>query len=750
MLHSTILMSATRIFSTSLKVLPSGAFALTLLSTAEMADAREEDQARSLLEEVIVTATKRAENLQDVPISLTVLDQSTLQRRGVNEFFDYGSSVPNLSFGFTGDGVFTAQTLQIRGIAGADTTGFYIDDLPIPESMNPRVIDIDRIEVLRGPQGSLYGARSMGGTVRLITRQAELGKTYGRLHGQVGTVTEGHEDYAADASFNLQLGDKAALRATAYYLDRTGVLDRRVDNPFDPTDTVFFEDDIDSESSYGGQLSLTLAPTDWLTLQPRVMYQQTELDFLPFADNEPDNFTINRFARLEEPQSDEWLVGSLTATANLGLGTLTSATTYFDRDTVENEDFTEFMTFIVDVLTGVPDFVSPAIFHDENHRETFVEELRFVSDFKGPLQAVLGVFYSQTEDTGFTPPALSPGLSQFLGTDNVFNRDTEAKTREAALFGELSYDITDRLTLTGGGRWFDNEFDFRRTDGGVFGTGALLLNTQSETGFNPKVALEYALTDGFNLYGQAAKGFRIGGVNASLPELCDAELAELGVTSKPDIFDSDEIWNYEIGAKMQWGSVRLNAAAFYIEWQDLQQTVNLPSCGYSFVANTGKARSQGVELELYASPVRGLELSLGFGYTDAEITDPGTAASVRAGDPLEQVPEWNVVASAQYGWAVGTGMDAYTRLDYRSVDESISIVNADRADPRIRPTYNILDARLGITRGAWDTSLFVQNATDERANLSDNRSLAAELPGRPRIVTNHPRTIGIDVRMNFE
>lgn len=248
------------------------------------------------------------------------------------------------------------------------------------------------------------------------------------------------------------------------------------------------------------------------------------------------------------------------------------------------------------------------------------------------------------------------------------------------------------------------------------------------------------------------KVFAWGGNNVPVPlVLCGGELATLGI-SNADIltFDSDKLWNYELGVKSSWFDRKLafNVSGFYIDWSNILQTNRL-ACGFQYTANSGSAENTGVEIEIKAVPTEGLNIALGFGYTNAEISEGSMLAGTSEGDRILQVPEITFNASAEYVFPILSDWEAYIRGDFSHYGDSLS-ANNDATMPRVRASFELLNFRLGAyNSGNWDVSLFVKNATNERANLSDNRSIAAEKPGRPRIVTNRPRSVGLELRRNF-
>ena len=770
------------------------------------------------LEEIIVTAQKRSESIQEVPLSITALSSDVLEQRSVQSFADYGNRIPNLAFANTGDGIGTSRTISIRGISGDGVTGFYLDETPLPDSIDPRIVDIDRIEVLRGPQGTLYGARSMGGTVRLLTKQPDTSATSGRVHlGISDTANASDQNYFADGAINVPLGESVAVRGVGFYEKDAGFFKRKFcESPADVASGTCFPnssggapigtvDNVAELESYGGAVALKWQATDALSITPRFMYQKAEYNGLPLADIfagggpagypappdphprcpklTPRSLEQRRFFDIAEGGFDRWSLATLGIRYDTGVGEIVSSTSYFDRRVEETEDQTDFIyaNFLaVSLITGLPGTALPGQITEIKDYQRFVQEIRFASELDGPLQFVVGGFYSDTHGrvpfASKYPPSVIPGFAAasgfdlvtdengvpiFLNPDNpdeIFGSDYKTTVEEPAVFGELSYEFTDKLKATVGLRWYE----VKTTAGGyqegfAFG-GARGVDPDVETkedGVNPKVQVDYKLTPDHMVYAMAAKGFRPGGLVPAVPLSpalgCDVALAEIGVTpEQARRYDSDSLWNYELGAKTSWLENRLtvNAAVFYIDWKDIQQNVLLP-CGFQFRANAGAAESKGFELEVHARVTEGLDLSVGVGHQDAKITESGaTIPQLQPGDRVYQVPDWTGNASLYYTHTLGATLELNAGIDYAYVGDSESANNTPFT-PRVRPSYDLLDARIGVGWDHFDVALVGKNLTDEQANFGDNRSIAAETPGRPRLVTNQPRTIGLEFTADF-
>ena len=749
--------------------------------------AAEEEKVFGGLEEIVITASKREQTLQEAGMSVTAIGAQDLERMGASGFADFAVRVPNLGFGNESDGRFNSNSPAIRGIFGVNTTGFYIDDVPVPASMQPRVIDVQRIEVLRGPQGSLYGARSMGGTIRLITQQPDFDEAYGSAHATMSTVKEGTLNWSLDTSLNIPIvEDKFAVRLTAYAGHNSGVFDRvyqptwvngQTGETVETTAPEFAKNEnVDSEDYGGFQIVAKAQIAENVTFTPKFMYQKVDADGLPFADHEPGNFERARFFDTEEPGSDEWWLASGTINWDLDQGTIVSTTAYFDRSIMEIE---EEATFIHQLFNNVIGFVIDPLEGPITETESYkslVHETRYTSDFDGAIQFTAGVFYQRSKNVVQYPAetAIVAGLNAAVNEvttaipeiggpidiapgDLIFSTDSLFNTKEYAVFGEVTFDVNDWLSVTGGGRWYKTETDTQITSDGFANSGFsrvpgdpnLEFSRQSESGFNPKVLVQAAVNEDIDVYATASKGYRIGGSNGNLPlGLCGDELDEKGINPDEVVtYDSDSLWSYEAGfkSKLADNRVSLNASVYLIKWSDIAQQNRL-GCGFQFFDNAGKAESKGFEVELMAAPIDGLTLTMAVGYTDAKITDSEGVSGVEVGDLIQGVPNWTVSASGEYIFPVSNDLDGFLRGDFNHYGRSFSTNNGEQ---RLRPAWSALNLRAGVIMEEWEVTLFVTNVTNTHANMADSRNIAAEVPGRPRIVTNRPRTIGIDVRTRF-
>ena len=765
------------------------------------------------LEEITVTAQKRSESEQNVPMSITTFGAAALAQKDINSFFDYATKVPNLAFAPTGDGVGTARTVSIRGVSGNNVTSFYIDDTPLPDSIDPRVLDLDHIEILRGPQGTLYGARSMGGLVRTVTKEPDLEEFSATVHGGASDTARTNEpNYVGDAVVNIPLiRDAAALRISAFDDYEAGYFKRSYcTNPAAAmnlsctplgTTGITTVDNVGAIDTSGVTAALTIKPTDSLTVTPKFILQRAGYNGFPMADYPtdtangigypvptpltgvptpskmvPNNFTQARWFNVPEGGFDDWGLTSLAVHWKSDLGELVSSSSYFSRKVVETEDETDFI--YAGVTSGAGGVPEPSGITEEKDYQEFVQEVRFVSALKGPVQFVAGAFYSDLHGrlpfAAYYPPATAPGLDATLlgpgggeltpGYPNtVFAQDFHTDIKEPAVFGEVSYTPIDPLKLTGGLRWYQvKTYSAGYELGLAAGGGPPVVSspeTVTESGVNPKFEADYHLTPDQMIYANVAKGYRPGGISPVVPNGaagtaidCTASLKAVDpniTIAQTRTFQSDSLWNYEVGTKTEWldHHLSVDAAAFYIKWKNIQQEILL-SCGFQYTANAGAAVSKGGELEIRAKPADPLEMSLGLGYQNATITQVGVESPQTVGSPVYQVPNWTGNASVQYATELTAQWKMVSNADYSYIGRSFS-GNNQPEDPRLRPSYRLIDAHLGFDRGAFEVALVGKNLANEVANLGDSRSIAAETPGRPRLFVNQPRTLGIEFRQSF-
>jgi len=699
-----------------------------------------------LLEEIIVTATRREADVQTVPLSVHVITEEALARLGAANFADYARIVPGLTFTDIGVG---GENQTIRGISTNvrfevnPTTGLYLDEVPIttaggtgaPYSPDPMLVDIERIEILRGPQGTLFGASAMGGAIRIITRQPNLSQTERSVGGLVSSIKNGSEGYDLHGMINTPLNDgQAAIRAVGYYRDMGGYIDNLSNGV----------NDINNSEILGGRLSGTVVLSDRVSLTGRIAYQDRKSDG---NDIEELDEAPRTQSRLDEANEDEWTNFNLVVNADLGWGRLISSTSFLDRTVDTRID----ISVLLDAIFAIS---NPLTVVNKDDVNEFVQEIRIVSNGDDRLTWLAGIFYQDQDldfDQNFPSPgfdAITGGLASMFGPpDNLFVGRSNFTLEQIALFGELSYEITDRLDFVAGLRWFDIDRDFKSNNIGLlFAGNPSESGSTSESDVTPKFSLSYAASDNLNFYGTIANGFRSGGVNppeGSMDPACLAELAALGFSEFPIGYDSDSLWNYELGAKSRWidGRVQLNAALYHIDWSDMQ-TFKVLNCGINFTENVGKAVIDGVEFDLVALPTDNVVINIGASYTNAELRNDVPNLGGSAGDRIPGVPRFTANLGVSYFFPVFGDREAFIHGDYQHVSNSYNVF--DQTVRRELPAYDITNIRIGLNTQHWSSALFINNLFDERGILIVEDDILGQW-----VTATPPLTIGVSATWTF-
>ena len=773
-----------------------------------------------LVQEIIVTAQKRATSLQEVPFSIAAMTAEDLEQSGANNIVEVARNVPGLYIADLGPG---QSQVAIRGISAGqvvrdqpgvkESVGIYLDESPISVALftpDLDLYDLDRIEVLRGPQGTLFGAGSSSGTVRYITAQPNIGELGGSVDLTGSIPTDGEFGGAVRGSINVPIGENAAMRAVGYYSALSGYIDSLY--PDRAT-----REDVNSGSRTGGRLAFRFEPSENVVITPRVLYQKLETDGYPRID--AYNILGNVYTTTETPVdpgergqvtqfregiTDDFLMADLKLDFAVGsdLG-LTSVTTYIDRQIEVLRDASQLTGSVTIDLGGTADDArmnSPL--YDDTDMTVFSQEVRLASTGEGAFQWLVGAFYQKSErDYGQTLP--TPGydaLTQALLTDDDhddsadFNAppDTPFYSRftfnlkQLALFGEATYRFNPRWSLTGGLRYYDYDEDRLLTFAGLFvGEDALQDNVPGEVsadGVSPRVILAFNASKDVQINAQVSKGFRLGGINDPL---------NLGLCSPADIdtydgnptFKDEVTTNFEIGTKtrLSGGRVTFNASVFYTDIKDMQVITDAGECSSRIVLN-GQGESVGAEFELFARPNENWDFGLSATYAKAEVTEDyqpnNPVAGIRDGNRLSTSPELQAAASAAYNWRLSTSLESYVRFTVQHVGSSFTqladqedgfgfISNAPGAPANSArlidlggipagltipfdaelPEYDIGNLRWGIRTDSWEAALFVNNLWDERAFLSVDRE--RNRSARVGYLTNPPRTFGVNFHMNF-
>jgi iron complex outermembrane recepter protein len=783
-------------------------------------------QEQTVLGEVTVTARKRAESIQDVPFAVSARTQDALRAAGAQNIEDVSRNIAGLSVQNLGPG---QSQVGLRGISAGkidrdlagikEQVGVYMDESVISLSLftpDLELYDINRVEVLRGPQGTLFGSGSLAGTVRYITNQPDVTDDYGDAEIGMSTIDGGDTGGNVRAMINMAMSDSAALRVVGYYDDIPGFIDAH-----GPGGTL--DEDVNGGTKTGGRIALLLQPNENVAITPRVIYQDTDIDGFnrqdvwnmlanPFMTTEPpvDIGEREQYRQLEEKFEDQFLLADLTMEFDLGGVVLTSVSSYTDRDILVVRDATQLsgsVTFFN--IGGTEDQVRiSSALHDATQVEVLTQELRLASDTDGRFQWVVGGFYSDiSRDYGQTLP--TPGYDAMLidvlcggppdcgvsgpafggPPDSPFFSDIPYDFKQTALFAEGTWDVTERLAVTVGGRYYDFEEDRVLYFGGIFadtdGTPDELTNgpgSTSDDGFLPRVLLSYDVSDNVQLNAQASEGFRLGGINDPLNvPLCSPE--DLVTFGGRPTFDSETLWNYELGAKMGFadGRAQFNVAVFHADISDLQVPALAGTCSSRIAINVPESHSTGVEVELFAQPTDRFDFGISASYTESEIDTSVTAlvggvptiiAGIEEGARLPSTPEFQLSANATYSWPFTESLEGFITASYQHVgsrytqmadqvagfgtfDIRLGGFASGYGDPTITtftfdpllPAYDIGNLRFGVRAGDWEAALFVNNVGDETARLALDQERGRV--ARVGYLVNQPRTIGLMFRKDF-
>lgn len=781
---------------------PTTVLAMSLAAVLPQASSAAEPEGGGRLEEIVVTAQKRVESLEKVPMSVTAIDEQALESQRIKAIDDVARLVPGLNLrsnSYLGD-----PTISVRGItstAGSATTGIYIDETPIQTRNNdittsnayPKVFDLQQVEVLRGPQGTLYGAGSEGGTVRFITPQPSLTESSGFARAEVSSTQGGDPSWEVGGAWGGPLSEgRLGLRASAWHRDQGGYIDR-----VSPQTGEMLDRNSNSASDDVARVALRFEPGDRLAVDLSVYYQRSRQD--------DQNLSWEGAGRdralyqLASPLTDRFVLPSLGLSLQLDGFTARSITSYFDRKAERHADATAFD--LSGLLPGGAIAIPPDPDHPEyaayvansfyrNSQKNWTQEFRFVSDdapddrwswvaglfyqhndqglydwYAEPLGTVTEYLATLTEPNVCQDPetgeSYGPAVADCFGVDLIDGiysgiQDQSSTESEIAAYANVAYKFTPALTGKLGLRVARSKFEYvDKQDGPYTGGPTVARGSQQETPVTPMVSLSYQMTDDTLFYGTAAKGYRIGGANSSLAgnPACEADLAELGIADVPATYESDSVWSYELGAKTRMGGqLALDASVYWIDWKNIQQLVYLPTCGYYYTDNVGAARSRGLDLQAAWAVTDGLTLSGTVGYTDAKYTQtvgPSSALLVVDGDRLP-TPEWTATFGAEYRHALGSG-EAFVRGDYQYADayERLGSPQTFSYDPETthQPATNYVTLRTGVTLGAWGFALFVDNLFDDRTSLYRYHD-TYDSPGF-RNQRFRPRTAGLTLDYSF-
>jgi outer membrane receptor protein involved in Fe transport len=740
----------------------------------------------------VVTAQKRSENVKDVPASISEISGDDLNTRHIVDYDDLTRAVPNVSF--SSGGTEGLSNIEIRGVssgAGFPTVGIYLDETPISlqggfiGQAQPIPFDLARVEVLRGPQGTLYGASSMGGAIRFITNQPKLGTSEIDVASDVSGTLHAGANYNESIVVNSPLTSDMALRVGVDYGSNSGWI-----NHYDYLTGVEDDRGINSVKQGVIKVALLYQPTDDLKITPQVWMQRVRSEDSSVFYPSLGLYNTNKEVR--EPSDDKLFIPSLTINAHFSGADVTSISSYYWRNNDRLLDGTYFndVAFALYFLDPNPVFASHQAQNDSliahvpspsyvGVKETqFTQEVRATSARPGegdlPLRWTAGLYYSRqvqnSQNSEYSPglnstfesiygyPLSSPIVQNALGTtattfdnDLIYLNPDSLKLYEYAAFGELGYDVLPRLHATAGLRYEYSTQSFHQIAGGFYGLGipSPYASASHANATTPKFSAVYDLSDTSTAYVSAAKGYRLGGAPGPVPaSLCAGDLKAIGLSGPPGPFSSDSLWSYELGSKLLLDdrTVSVDVSAYLINWKNIQQGITLPDCGFGFVGNFGDARNYGAELQLAYKPrfVPNLTLGLNAGGGKSVITRSANGLEDQVGANVLGTPKWTATTTVDYRHPITENLIGFARADYDYT--GMSYGSFQSTDPAyIQPAYGVLNGSFGIDAGgSLQISIYAKN-------LLNNQRIIQ----RPNVAdieegyTVRPLTIGLNVAKQF-
>lgn len=784
-------------FSTSAKRFgKAGSIALlasTILCTSGIAFAQEAaDTAGS--DAIVVTAQRRTENLQDVPIAITAFGTEKLDQLQVQKFEDYARYLPSVSYQTSGPG---SAKVYFRGVASGEnanhsasqpSVGIYLDEQPITTiqgALDINVYDIARVEALAGPQGTLYGSSSQAGTIRIITNKPDATKFEAGGDFELNSVAKGGEGYVAQGFINTPFNENIALRVVGWYKKDAGYIDNVPGSLTFPSSGItmnnapYAEKDYNDVTTYGGRAALKIDLDDNWTVTPQIMGQRQKSNGSFAVESGLGDLQTMQFN--PEGAKDNWYQAALTIEGKIGTWDVTYAGSYLKRKVTTNSDYSDYAYFY-DALAGYGNY-----FYDNNgdlvNPNQYIQgidrfskqshELRFASPADAVVRFVGGAFYQrQTHniEQNYIIDNIADSLTVPGTASNIWLTKQYRVDRDYAVFGELTADVTDKLAVTFGSRIYkyDNSlvgfFGYSAGYSSRTGVAACFAPTivagspctnldksTKDTGFLHKINVTYKVTPDALVYFTTSRGYRPGGINrrASLPP-----------------YSADFIDNYEAGWKTNWANnrIRFNGAIYQLNWQDLQISV-LGANGLTQIQNAGKARIRGAEAELWTRPVDGLTLSTSISYNDAQLTkdyclsDCASDLQAPAGTRLPVTAKVKANAVARYEFPIGS-MSAHIQAagiyEGRRTTDLRTIEAAIKGD---LPAYATLDTSFGVSSGMWTAEIFATNLLDKRAystlGLQCLETVCGDPGGQtaigPKIYRTpiQPRLIGVKAGFRF-
>ncbi len=677
--------------------------------------------------EIVVTAQRYEQRLQDVPLSITAVTSEELEARNVTSLSELQYSVPGLSLFDYGPGL---EYIQIRGIStslGAPTVGTYLDEMPVGfdtqgSGLDLRLIDLERIEVLRGPQATLYGEGSMGGTIRYITASPDLVQFGGSWEAEFSDTKDGDSNVQANGVLNVPIvTDKLGLRLVAGYELVGGYIDSLATG----------QNDINDARVATLRAKLLFRPTDRLDITVLGLHQD--------SDQDNQNFGVNRrtTAALPSFNRDNYDLAQGVIDYDLGAANLIGSIGYLNRDSNVQYDvssfYVPFLTAPLPFGFGLPvGFINQVPLTSGTAIEAYSAELRLASTGGGPLSWVVGATYRDIETELTSGATTAPGALPFQILSVTQSRSSESY----AVYGQLGYRVTPQLSVLAGLRYYEDRKG-QVASSTNFGVTSIDNGSGKFTSLNPRFNISYEFSQDSMIYANAAKGFRSGGFNLAS--------AGGGFFPVPPTYEPDEIWTYEVGTKHQLfsGLLFVDVAGYYSEWSDVQSNAFIPGSPIIVVDNSGQVSGWGVDAAATFRPARGLTLSATYGWNNLAF-DEATADKAK-GDPVDNAVRESYSASIDYR-APRTGeLQPFFRADYQHAGPGqITFRNFAAGQIVQRPARDLVNLRAGVAFKDFEVAIFANNVFDEDAPniIGPFGVLLENLEQRPRV-------IGVNLRSKF-
>jgi iron complex outermembrane receptor protein len=763
---------------------------------------------------IIVTATKRASTIQEVPFSVNAQTEQDIQRANANTLEAISRNVASLTVENLGPG---QSQVAVRGVAAGqiardqpgvkEQVGVYLDESVISLSLfTPDIdlFDLNRVETLRGPQGTLFGSGSVGGTIRYITNQPKLDTVEGLAEANVNVLSGGDIGYYAKGAINVPLGSTVALRAVGYGTHYAGFIDAK---------GPAAGDNVNDGYRVGGRVALLFQPVEELKITPRIIHQKIKSN----GFNREDVFNVlgneattpafhlgerEQYLATREKFTDKTTIADLTGAYDFGPVELTSITSHTNRDVFVGRDATELTGFYSNFVFHFPNAASniPSNLIDTTKLKLWTQEVRLASTGTGPFQWVLGGFYSSgtrdytqtlptpgidvyinallaagcaADPTCVTPPTTAD-LANGFALNSPYNAAYSLDSKQKALFGEASYRL-NQFKLTAGGRWYDFKETRKFSNGGIFAPGVNETDKVKSNGFSPRGILSWEPNRSLNTYFQVAKGFRLGGVNDPLNiPLCQG--SDIDTFGHFQTFADETLWNYEGGVKYSKGPITFHGSAFHNDIKNLQVTLTAGTCSSRISFNVPKAHSNGIEAEFSIHPMQGLDLSVNGSVISAKFDstvvagDPPTVIpGLRKGNRLPTVPKFQMAANAAYTTQIFPTADLLLTASFQHIGSRYTMPDDQEDNPRTIPhpstingatgnevtiidmtvpAYSLVNLSAGLEfYDGLSATIYANNVFDKNPRLAIDR----EADGLARIgwLVGQPREIGLTVRKAF-